>query len=89
MKKNYLDDFRGAIKGIATLQRKIAGLKTRIASLESRTAALITLADLNGLGDHFITVKAAEEIGWVRMTPEQRTQLADQLKALHGDPHAP
>ena len=32
-----------------------------------------------------ITVRAAAEIGWVRMPPEQRTQLAEQLKAVHGD----
>jgi hypothetical protein len=33
-------------------------------------------------------VRAAAEIGWVRMTPEQRDQLAEQLKALHGETHA-
>jgi hypothetical protein len=85
MTKTYLTEFRGAIKGNARLRRKIDRLEERIASIKATVAKLITLADFNGFGDHPITVRAAAEIGWVRMTPEQRTQLAEQLKAVHGD----
>ena len=72
------------VKANARLRRKIDRLEGRIATIKSTTAKLVTLADFNGLGDHPITVRAAAEIGWVRMTPDQRTQLAERLKAMHG-----
>jgi len=76
------------VKANARLGRKIGRLEERIASIKSTVAKLVTLADFNGFGDHPITVRAAAEIGWVRMTPEQRDQLAEKLKALHGETHA-
>ena len=76
------------IRANARLRRKIDRLEDRIATIKSTTANLVTLADFNGPGDHRITVRAAAEIGWVRMTPEQRDQLVEQLKALHGETHA-
>jgi archaellum component FlaC len=88
MTKTYLAEFRGAIKGNARLRQKIDRLEERIAAIKATVAKLITLADFNGFGDHPITVRAAAEIGWVRMTPEQRTQLTEQLKELLGDHHA-
>jgi len=72
------------VKANARLRRKIDRLEGRIATIKSTTAKLITLADFKGFGDHPIAVRAAAEIGWVRMTPEQRDQLSEQLKALHG-----
>lgn len=84
MTKTYLNEYRGAIKGAARLHRKIGRLNERIERLKAVTARLITLADLNGLGDNPIVVRAAAEIGWVRMTPAEREELVRILKELHG-----
>lgn len=76
------------VKANARLRRKIDRLEGRIAAMKSTTANLVTLADFKGFGDHPITVRAAAEIGWVRMTPEQRDQLVEKLTGLHGETHA-
>jgi hypothetical protein len=88
MKKTYLTEYRGAIRGNARLRRKFDAANARIGVLKSHIAAMATLADENNLGDHRVVRSAAAEVGWARMSQWEKDELIRQVKALHGETHA-
>jgi hypothetical protein len=84
MTKTYLTEFRGAIKGNARLRRKIDEANRKMSRIVANVTALILLADAKGFGDHPATILAAEAIGWSRMSQQERLQVIEQIKELHG-----
>lgn len=80
--KTYLKELRGQVRGNARLRRRLDASKETIARLKLRIGSLVTLYDRAGLGDNAEVVAAAEDIGWVRFTPEERDRIRRELEAV-------
>jgi hypothetical protein len=80
--KTYRSELTGAIRGNARLRRLIRKHEARIAMLSKHIAKLITVLDMAGCGDEPEVVRSAAAIGWTRMTPGQRADVARRAKEM-------
>lgn len=68
------------IRGNARLRRKLDRERGRCEALKRLVGPVLVLADAHGLGDHRSVVALGAAIGWVRMTAEERKEVAREIK---------
>lgn len=68
------------IRGNARLRRKLDRERDRYEALKRLVGRVLVLADAHGLGDHRSVVAVGAAIGWVRMTAEERAEVAREIK---------
>lgn len=68
------------IRGNARLRRKLDRERGRYEAIKRLVGPVLVLADAHGFGDHRRVAALGVAIGWVRMTAEQRAEVAREIK---------